>query len=180
MRRALRNRRAPRSAARGGQWPVWVALLVALLQGCGFQPRGKVALPEALSNTYIEGVADYSELGASLERQLEANGVHVVNHPKKATAIIRISQVRSGRRVIAVNEKGKAQEFALFSQLVFEVLGQDKQVLLKRQTVSVTRDFIFDENDVLGKVAEASLILEDMNKDLVRLMMFRLQTIGRS
>jgi LPS-assembly lipoprotein len=177
----VRDRFSPQvSTIRVVRWPVLATLFMALLQGCGFHPRGKVSLPHELSHTYLKGVADYSELGAILERRLEANGVHVVGDPKKATATILITQVRNGRRVISVNEKGKAQEFALFSQLAFEVLGKDKQVLLKRQTVSVTRDFIFDENDVLGKVAEANLVLKEMNKDLVRLMMFRLQTIGRT
>jgi outer membrane lipopolysaccharide assembly protein LptE/RlpB len=53
-------------------------------------------------------------------------------------------------------------------------------MLLKNQTISLTRDFAFNENNVLGKAAEAELLREDIEDDLARLILYRLQAIGRS
>ena len=149
-----------------------------LLCGCGFHLRGQVALPPELSRTYVTGVAEYTDFGAELRQQLRAHGIDVVDDAKASTATLRITQNTNGKRVLAVDERGKVREFELFAQVAFEVKGQDKKVLLKNQTITVTRDFIFDENDVLGKSVEEQIILQDMHEDLVRLMLFRLRAIS--
>ncbi|MEA3413601.1 MAG: hypothetical protein U9R74_19020, partial [Pseudomonadota bacterium] len=75
-------------------------------------------------------------------------------------------------------ESGRALEYEFFVVVVFSVQGPDKKPLLAQQTVSVTRDFIFDENEVLGKAAEAQTILKDMEADAARLMMLRMQAMA--
>ncbi|MEA3413602.1 MAG: hypothetical protein U9R74_19025, partial [Pseudomonadota bacterium] len=133
-----------------GRWwmPLCLVLSIALIMsssGCGFRLRGQVSLPEPLSRTYIEGVPEYSEFATELRRTLRANGAEVMDVPEAAESVIRISSKRSGRRILAVNESGRALEYEFFVVVVFSVQGPDKKPLLAQQTVSVTRDFIFDE-----------------------------------
>ncbi len=156
-----------------------ILLVIVLLGGCGFHLRGAAELPPELSRTHITGVSPYSGFAISLRRQLHANGVETVEDQQQATAILRITQNRRGRRVLSVDDDGKVREFELFTTLSFEVKGQNKEVLLKNQTITLTRDFVFDQNDVLGKAAEADLLREDMEQDLIRLMLYRLQTIDK-
>ena len=158
--------------------PILALLCVALLLGCGFQLRGKVELPPEMSRTYITGLPRFTEFGANLRRQLRANGIEVVDAADESTATLRITRNRRGKRVLSVNDKGKVQEYELSVSVAFEVKGQDT-MLLDNQTISLQREFLFDENDVLGKAQEEQLVFRDMRKDLVRLMIFRLQTIGR-
>lgn len=158
--------------------PILALLCVALLLGCGFQLRGKVELPPEMSRTYITGLPRFTEFGANLRRQLRANGIEVVDAADESTATLRITRNRRGKRVLSVNDKGKVQEYELSVSVAFEVKGQDT-MLLDNQTISLQREFLFDENDVLGKAQEEQLVFRDMRKDLVRLMIFRLQTIGK-
>lgn len=154
-----------------------VLLLVALLGACGFHLRGAAQLPPELSRTLITGVSPYSGFAISLRQQLRANGIETVEDQQQATATLRITQNRTGRRVLSVDDDGKAREFELFTTLSFEVKGQDQNLLLENQTITLTRDFVFDQNDVLGKAAEAELLQEDIEQDIIRLMLYRLQTI---
>lgn len=152
---------------------------VALLSGCGFQLRGKVSLPPEMSRTYITGLPKFSEFGANLRRQLRANGAEVVEAADDSTATLRITRKRSGKRILSVNDKGKVQEYELFVSIAFEVKGQET-VLLENQTINLQREFLFNEDDVLGKAQEEQLVFKDMRKDLVRLMIYRLQAIGKA
>jgi len=166
-----------------GPWPMLLCLVLSITlimssSGCGFRLRGQVSLPEPLSRTYIEGVPEYSEFATELRRTLRSNGAEVMDVPEAAESVIHISSKRSGRRILAVNESGKALEYEFFVVVVFSVQGPDKKPLLAQQTVSVTRDFIFDENEVLGKAAEAQTILKDMEADAARLMMLRMQAMA--
>lgn len=154
--------------------------VVLALSGCGFHLRGAVSLPAELSRTYIEGLSPYGEFSALLRRQLRANGIDVVEDSAQSTATLRVRGPTGGKRVLAVDENGKVLEYELFTSVSFEVRGQDNALLLENQTINLTRDFIFDENDVLGKVEEERLLLEDMRKDAVRLMIYRLQVIGKA
>jgi LPS-assembly lipoprotein len=154
-----------------------ILLLAVVLGACGFHLRGAARLSPELERTLITGVSPYSSFAISLHQQLQANGIEIVEDQQQATAILNIAQSRTGRRVLSVDDDGKVREFELFTTLSFEVKGQDKQQLLETQTITLTRDFVFDQNDVLGKEAEAELLQEDMEQDIIRLMLYRLQTI---
>lgn len=154
-----------------------IFLLIAMLAACGFHLRGAAELPPELSRTHITGVSEYSGFAISLRQQLRANGVETVDDQEQATATLYITQNRTGRRVLSVDDDGKVREFELVTILSFEVKGKDQELLLENQTITLTRDFVFDQNDVLGKAEEAELLQEDMEQDIIRLMLYRLQTI---
>jgi len=161
-------------------WGVSPLLLaLTMISGCGFHLRGQADLPPELARTHIVGVSPHSEFAANLRQQLRANGVQIVE-AEQSTATLRITRKDGGRRVLAVDQNGKVLEFELYSVIAFEVTGQDKAILLKNQTISLSRAFLFDVNDVLGKAAEAELLREDMQADIVRLMIYRLQAVGQS
>lgn len=154
-----------------------IFLLVALLSACGFHLRGAAELSPELARTHITGVSEYSNFAISLRQQLRANGIEIVEDVRQATAVLSVTQNRTGRRVLSVDDDGKVREFELFTTLSFEVKDKDQKLLLKNQTITLTRDFVFDQTDVLGKAEEAEFLQEDMEQDIIRLMFYRLQTI---
>ncbi len=168
-----RRRTAP---GRGGMVGALV-LCLTFLSGCGFTLRGEVSLPRALDRTYVLSASEEDELGAELRRRLRGYGVELVDRPEEASATLRVGAERRAREVLAVNEQGKALEYTLSLATNLEVLGKAGKVLLPNKTVSVSRDFIFDQNQVLGSVAEAEVAYAEMRKDLVRIIMYRLQAI---
>lgn len=154
-----------------------LVLCLASLSACGFRLRGEVSLPAELDRSYVLSATEHDELGAELRRRLRGYGVKLVNRPEEASATIRVGGERRQRSVLAVNEQGKALEYTLSVRTTLEVLGKEGEVLLPSKTLAVSRDFIFDQNQVLGSVAEANVAYAEMRKDLVRIIMYRLQAI---
>lgn len=155
------------------------------MTACGFQLRDQADLPAAMQRTYIDGLSPYNNLRVALERTLRANGVAVVESAERASAVLRIKGEQRGRRVLSVGTDGKVREFELFTTVTFEVEGQGEvkgqghDLRIKKQALTVTRDFLFDETDVLGNASEADLLYEDMDNDLIRLMLYRLEAASR-
>ena len=148
------------------------------LCSCGFHLRGSIELPPELSRIHVVGVSPYTEFGATLNQQLRANGIKIVD-AKQSTATLRITRKIGGRRVLSVDEDGKVLEYELYSIVSFEVKEKDKAILLANQTINLIRVLRYDINDVLGSAEEEKLLREDMEKDLVRLMIYRLQGISK-
>jgi LPS-assembly lipoprotein len=80
--------------------------------------------------------------------------------------------------VLSVDADGRVREVELFTVVRFDVAGRNNAFKLEAQSLTLTRDFVFDETDVLAKASEAELLYEDMENELVRLMLYRLQATG--
>ena len=148
--------------------------LVFTLVSCGFHLRGAYALPESMSTTYVKASNQNSELVRYLKRTLIASGIELVDTESQATAILDIGGEKQHKRVLSVDSKGLAREYALFYEINFELRSTQGRVELQRQTLRLTRDFLFDTEDVLGKGREEAILVRDMQQDMVRLMMLRL------
>jgi LPS-assembly lipoprotein len=153
--------------------------IVLCVPGCGFQLRGKVELPPAMSTTYLEGPGLDGVIGQNLRDALQSSGVDVTSERGKASAVFRSLDYRAGRSVLSVNSSGKVQQYQLYTALVFEVRDDKGKVVVPSQKVSLVRNVLFDENDVLGMVNEQARLRKEMNADLVRLTMLRLEASQR-
>lgn len=158
---------------------MFLAVSTLMLQACGFHLRGDVQLAPQLKKVYIEGSDPYDSLVRELSRALTTAGATVVTEPQQATAILHILNNSGDRRVLSVRATGKAQEYELYQRLEFRVRAADGQELLSAQRLELTRDYLFDPNDVLGKASEEETLRRDMRRDLVRLAMLRLEALAR-
>jgi len=145
-----------------------------LLGGCGFHLRGEQALPDAMEVTYIQGKSEFDELNDDFRDALESHGARVTNNREEATAILRIQDTRKDRDVLSVDLGGKVLEIKIRRMVRFMVLSADNQPLIDSQTVTVSRDFVFNKDDILAKEREAELIGDELRRDLVSLSMLRI------
>lgn len=155
-----------------------VALLFAL-NACGFHLRGQVQLAPQLSKVYIEGGSPYDPLVRDLTRALTGAGATVVEDPQSATAVLQILNNSGDRRVLSVRSTGKVQEYELYQTFTFRVRDAAGKELLAAQPLELTREYLFDANDVLSTSNEEETLRRDMRRDLVRLAMLRLEALGR-
>ncbi len=160
--------------------PVVLALAVLVLGACGFHLRGGVALPPAMQYTRIVIGNPYSPLASDLRRALQASGVTVTENPDLATASLQILGESTNRRVVSVDAQGKAREFELQYKVEFVATGKGAQPLVKRQAVTLVREYLYDENEVLGTAGEEDVLLRDMRHDMVRLILTRLEASSSS
>lgn len=156
-----------------------LAWLLTGLAACGFQLRGDVELPPVLQDTYIESRDPYTGMARALRVQLERSGVNVLETPEQASAVLEVVSERSENRVLSVGSSGKATEYELFNQVVFSVREAGGRQLVAPQTVSMTRDLVFDENELLGKLSEADSIHREMRDSLARQVLTRIQAAMR-
>jgi LPS-assembly lipoprotein len=146
---------------------------VLVLAGCGFHLRGEAQLPTAMSYTAIEGLGEYDPLRIALRRALHDNGVQVVSVGANPTATLTIVENRRERQIIPVDVTNKAQQYELVYIVVFKVKGKDIDV--PEQRIRLTREYLFNPTNVLGRSDQERILYNDMQRDAVQLILYRLQ-----
>ena len=151
-------------------------VIVSMLSACGFHLRGDYQLPPQMTNTYIKTANKNSELFRALKRMLKASDIHIVESPQQAQAILTLDDEKQSKRVLSVDEKGRAREYEINYQVRFGVTTDMNDFLIPQQTIQMQGDFLFDTEDVLGKGREEATLIKDMQHDVVRLIMLRIQS----
>lgn len=160
--------------------PLALLGLAGLLAACGFQLRASAELSPVLQVTYIDSRDPYQGITPMLRGELKSAGATIAERPGDATAILQLVGERSLRRVLSVGSGGKASEYELYEEVTFSLLDAQRNTLLEPQTLSMTRDMVFDETELLGKVAEGEDIKRQMRRSLARQIMTRIAVGMRS
>lgn len=151
--------------------------LLLILTGCGYQLRGDYDLPPLLEQVVITGP---QYLRDELVVGLRASDVEVADSREKATAIIDLGRERFSERVLSVDPNtGRSREFEVALAVDFEVETPDGTVIVPRQTVELQRDYVFDEDAIIGKSRERGVLREEMRRDAARQILLRLQGLDR-
>jgi LPS-assembly lipoprotein len=156
-----------------------VAVVSLLLGACGFHLRGSESLPAEMSVTYIHGTSEFGSLYDDFRTTLESRGIRVTQNRSEATAVLNILENNTDKDVLTVNLAGKVLEFRISQNIQFEVTAADGHMLVDQQSVTRSRDFKFNRNDVLGKERESETIREELQRDVVNLAMLRIVAVAR-
>ena len=151
-------------------------LLSAMLTSCGFQLRGAYQLPAVMQTTFIESVQSNSELVRALKRSLKTSDIILLDEPSPEAAILTLGSEEKSKRTVSVDAQGRAREYTLIYSVSFSVKAVEADFEMLEQTIRIERDFLFDTEDVLGKSREESQLYKEMQQDIVRLILLRLQS----
>ncbi|VAW70004.1 hypothetical protein MNBD_GAMMA09-1728 [hydrothermal vent metagenome] len=157
---------------------LWLASLLCLLliNSCGFKLRGAYHLPEAMQITYIEASQSKSDFIRSLKRRLKSSDIAVVDAASDTAAVLKIFNEKKSKRIISVDSKGRAREYALLYSVSFSVKALKKDFEINEQVIQIEREFVFDTEDVLGNSREETKLYQEMEQDIIRLLLLRLQS----
>ena len=150
--------------------------VILLFHACGFHLAGEGSFSEEVSNTHVQASSSSKELIRLLEKNLVTNKINVVKS-EEATALLNILSEETERVVLTLDSDGKAREYELLLNITFEVKTPNNSTLLKPQTISLNRDFVFDKSDLLGANEEEQDLYNEMRNDAAKLIVYRLQTI---
>ena len=156
-----------------------MALAALLLVACGFHLRGGSPLPAEMSVTFIRGTSEFGPLYDDFRSALESRGARVTQDRGEATAVLDILENNTDKDVLTVDLGGKVLEYRISQNIQFEIAAADGRQLLERQSVTLSRDFKFNRNDVLGKERETEQIRGELQRDVVNLAMLRITAAGR-
>jgi LPS-assembly lipoprotein len=150
-------------------------VLASPLSGCGFQLRGP--RPLAFTTIFL-GVSSYSALGMALRRQILTSGTtEVVDDAARADVRLDILRNEQSREILTLTGAGKVREYQLRHIIRFRLVDRTDTELIPPTSISATRDYNYDDAQVLAKEQEAVLLYRDMQADLVRQLMRRLAAV---
>ncbi|HEY2145599.1 MAG TPA: LPS assembly lipoprotein LptE [Steroidobacteraceae bacterium] len=152
-------------------------LLGALvLSACGFRLAGSDPLPAVMARPYLSLKDPYTDFSREFEHQLKSSGAELQAARQGATATIEVTKDVAVQRTVSVSATNIPTEYELTYTVTFAVQGADKQ-LLAPQTISLSKDYSFDENVLLAKEHEADILRQQMARDLVSIAMRRLTSL---
>jgi len=154
-----------------------VIALSALLAGCGFQLRGADVLPPDLGSLHVSAPP---VLLAETEFFLEGSDTRLMPGREGADLVLTIANERYDRRVLSVDpDTGKEREFQLAYTVDVSAVTPGGRTVLAPQSVTLLRDFVFDRDALLGSGREELVLRDEMRRDAVQQIMYRLRAAAR-
>lgn len=150
--------------------------VLASLISCGFQLRGVVTVPPEMARTYIATNDRHSLFYRRLRDNLRVAGVELVESPVDASSTFSIVSDVTGQRVLAVSARNVPREYEVYYSISYDIKTEEA-TLLDNRSQTVTRDYTWNETQVLGKEKEQELMREEIVDDLVRTVMIQLSAL---
>lgn len=155
-----------------------VVLLAGLLAACGFQLRGQARLPAAMSATHVAVANANTGFVRELELMLRANGVEVVEDPGPEAAMLRIDSQSMQRRPLSVSGRARVREYVLIFEVAFDLVAPGGEVLIDDDRLRLTRDYSFDEQEILAAAREEEFLREDLGRAMAARLVRRLEAVS--
>jgi LPS-assembly lipoprotein len=126
--------------------------------------------------TYLDVRDDRSDFARGLSRALEENGATLATTPDAATAVVNVERDETGQRVLSVSARNTPTEYEIYYTVTYSVTAGGEEVLAPR-TLTLTRDYSFNEEALLAKQHEEEFLREALARDLVSQVMRSLTSL---
>ncbi len=159
-------------------------LTAVFVSACGFNARGsgRQSGSQLVGLLYIEGEASVSR---ALRNEMTAQQVQFATIRRDADTVVILDNEVLSRRVASVNSEGRVSEYELLHAVdlvTVRTIGDGikagtvsvSEIQKSPQTVSVIRDYTYDETDVLAKDDEEKILRSEMSDELVRHLVLRI------
>lgn len=148
---------------------------LAALAGCGFKLRGHSALP--FTNAYVEARPN-SLLAGPLRQSLAASGKLSSSKIESAVIILLSGEARE-KNVLSLSGTGKVREYRLIHRVTVSAMDAANRELLAPSLIRLSRDFSYDDQQIMAKEAEETMLHREMEQDILRQILRRLGYIQR-
>jgi LPS-assembly lipoprotein len=148
----------------------------AVLSACGFRLAGSDPLPAILAQPYLSLKDPYTDFSREFEHRLKSAGARLQGVRANSTASIEVTKDQVEQRTLSVSAQNIPTEYELTYTVTFAVHGTDKE-LLAPQTISLSKDYSFQESELLAKQHEADILRQQMARDLATIAMRRLTSL---
>ena len=159
--------RARRACLRGAG----IAVLAALLGGCGFHLRES-------TNLEFDTIALQGQGGPLMDllrrRILATTATRIVADPKQAQAVFTLLSDASAQTPTAFNADGTVAQYALSETARFQLTAPGGHVYIAPTTIKRTSMLSYSTSATLAKANEADLLYAGMRRELVERILFQL------
>jgi LPS-assembly lipoprotein len=148
----------------------------AAVAGCGFHLRSAVKVPPALAEAYLEAPDSYTDFHRVFVDDLTAAGIHLLPHADPAAVVIEVQKDDTGQRILSVSARNVPTQYEVYYTVTFRVRN-GSQDLQPPQTISLTQDYVFDENSLLAMDQQEAVLRQALARNLSALVMRRLAAL---
>ncbi len=160
---------------------LFLLLFTTSLMACGFHPRGGSTLPTELKNVYLEGGSP--ALREQMFQQLRNAKSQLTPSLQTASIVVKLFNEQFQRRGVSLSERGKTNEYELVYRLEYEITTPKDEMLAARQPLEVRRDYYNDQQAILARDNEESVLRTEMTQQVVRTLLnqarFALEKSGK-
>ncbi len=167
---------APRSRIIASTRSLCAAVAGAVLCACGFRLVGSEPLPPSMAHPYVSLKDPYTDFSREFEHQLKGAGAVLQPAREGATATIDVTRDQVAQRTLSVSAANIPTEYELTYTVTFSVQKAGVE-LLPAQTISLSKDYSFNQDLALAKQHEADILRQQMARDLVGIAMHRLTSL---
>ena len=146
-------------------------IIAMLLSGCGYQLRGNIDLPSDLKQVSVVS-QKYSDLVRNISQRFSNSDIKVVNKSDRDLYRVKIVSEVFNRRQLSINISGRVNEYELIYNVTYQISGPDEKS--KEETLSLYRDYSFDENNIMGNADREAQIKKEMTSNAASLIFTKL------
>lgn len=147
-------------------------LIAVLLAGCSFHLRGQANMP--FDTLYLDAANPNTPFTKELRRNLEANNVQLVSTAEQADVVLNIVSEIPDKQILSLGGSGRVNEFQLLYRVSVRAYDLNRQDWIPAEEIVLHRDYSYDDNKVLAKEAEETLLYQSMRSDMVQQIVRRL------
>lgn len=154
-------------------------VLVLALSACGFQLRNALTLPPDLGPVKVVSVDRSSPLAESLARSLDLAGATAAAADDTTAAVLDVLAERWGDTPISVDAFGRSQEFSLRYAVIFELRSAVGTVIVPRQTIELSRDYVANPVNAIGTEGEREILQRELRREMGSAVLRRIDAVTR-
>jgi LPS-assembly lipoprotein len=154
---------------------ITVCLLLLVLAACGWHPRGAHQLPPELQRLRVQSVPPDPQFGMRLNRALKFAGIELVEEAGSYTLTTKLE--RPDARNVSLDRSARSAEQERRLTLHFELHDPDGTLVYGPRTLSASRVYAYDPNNVIAKMDEEALIDGELADNLVAQVMRQLARV---
>ena len=154
-------------------------VLVLALSACGFQLRNALTLPPDLGPVKVVSVDRTSPLAESLARSLSRAGAIPAAATDTNAAVLDVLAERWGDTPVSVDQFGRSLEFSLRYAVIFELRKADGSVLVPRQTIEQSRDYVSNPVNAIGTEGEREILQRELRREMASAVLRRIDAVTR-
>ena len=153
-----------------------ISILMGTLTACGYSMRGSLNLPPSLNQISVYA-STYSQLVNAINDSLINANVKVTNSNDKNLYRIVVLSEKFDRRQLSMSISGRVNEYELIYGIRYEInLPNEKNLT---DTITLYRDYSFDENNVMGNSDRENYIKKEMISTAATLIFNKLKAVAK-
>jgi LPS-assembly lipoprotein len=157
---------------------VALIFLSLALTACGFQLRGDIGLSEDLKVIAVESHKGNTPLAVSLKQSLQEVGVTVPKRKADAAYTLVLLEQSTTTRNATLDADARSAERYLKLETRFEIRDKAGKVVLGPETISSSRVYLNQVNNIAATDDERNLIRKELEQRQVQQIMHRIRALG--